>query len=64
MQHPFTLEKERKYQSPKNGDPIWLNFNGHLPFVQSLPLKQWIYLKSVHREIQFQQVIDNAKIFG
>ena len=28
-----------------------------------LPLKQWKYLKSGRSEIQFQQGIDNAKIF-
>ena len=30
---------------------------------QSLQLKQWKYLKSGSREIQFQQVFDIAKIF-
>ena len=29
----------------------------------SFSLKQWKYLKSGRREIQFQQVIDIAKIF-
>ena len=32
-------------------------------FFQSLPLKQWKYLKSGRREIQFIQVLDFAKIF-
>ena len=33
-------------------------------FFQSIPLKQWKYLKSGRREIQFQQVLDIDKIFS
>ena len=32
------------------------------PLFQSLPLKQWKYLKSGNREIKFYQVFDLAKV--